>query len=368
MAEELTDELLEQFTPTEAAEAIDKYLDAHPEVSNEPTSESNQGAQQQYVDYEQQNGSEQEQSGVPASTEPQQPEINPQDYSTLFQPFKAGGKEVQVRNLDEIKTLMQKGVDYTQKQQALKPRLAELRALEQNNMLDSNLNFAIDVFNGNPKAVAKLIKDRGIDINTLVPQTNGFGDESETDVAKDYVPNNYKMSEDSLKLLDVVDELKANNSYDKVSNAVVSWDKTSQMEFQKDPGKLLALSNHIQSGVYDVIMRELDHAKLVGSPYLQGKTDFEAYTMIGDAMIAQAQAQAQQQAMAPAPVQPQYQQPQYTQSVPQQAQVQNVQARKASVAPPRPTTNTNRFATFDPLRMSDEEFSKIDLNTLFKGY
>ena len=263
---------------------------------------------------------------------------------------------------------MQKGVDYTQKQQALKPRLAELRALEQNNMLDSNLNFAIDVFNGNPKAIAKLIKDRGIDINTLVPQTNGFGDESETDVAKDYVPNEYKMSEDSLKLLDVVDELKANNSYDKVSNAVVSWDKTSQMEFQKDPGKLLALSNHIQSGVYDVIMRELDHAKLVGSPYLQGKTDFEAYTMIGDAMMAQAQAQAQQQAVTPAPVQPQFQQPQYTQSVPQQAQVQNVQARKASVAPPRPTTNPNRFAAFDPLRMSDEEFSKIDLNTLFKGY
>ena len=368
MAEELTDELLEQFTPTEAAEAIDKYLDAHPEVSGVGSPETNQEAQQQYVDYEQQNGSEQEQSGVPTSTEPQQPEINPQDYSTLFQPFKAGGKEVQVRNLDEIKTLMQKGVDYTQKQQALKPRLAELRALEQNNMLDSNLNFAIDVFNGNPKAIAKLIKDRGIDINTLVPQTNGFGDESETDVAKDYVPNNYKMSEDSLKLLDVVDELKANNSYDKVSNAVVSWDKTSQMEFQKDPGKLLALSNHIQSGVYDAIMKELDHAKLVGSPYLQGKTDFEAYTMIGDAMIAQAQAQAQQQAMAPAPVQPQYQQPQYTQSIPHQAQTQNVQARKASVAPPRPTPSSNRFASFDPLRMSDEEFSKIDLNTLFKGY
>lgn len=350
MEDYASDELIEKFTPEQGVEAINQYFDNY----ENQVSQDTQGTQEQ--DY---TGSEPEQQSVPTSTDPQQQGDSYQDQSSLFQPFKAGGKEVQVRNLDEARSLMQKGVDYTQKMQALKPRIAQLRTLEQANMLGDNMDFAIDLFNGRPEAVAKLIKDKGIDVNTLFPK-NEFGEETEQ---KPYVPESHRISDERVRFLDVVDELKANNSLDKVTNAITSWDFSSKDEFTKDPEKLLALSNHIQSGLYDAIMKELEHARMVDSPYIKGKTDFEAYTAIGNA-IMQAQLQQQQQA---------YQQPQ--QNVPQQPSVQQaqrqlVQDRKASALAPRANTTPThgRFDNFDPLALSDEEISKISINDLFRGY
>lgn len=344
-----SDELIEKFTPEQGVEAINQYFDGVESQEAQDTQEQN------YT------GSESEQQSVPTSTDPQQQGDSYQDQSSLFQPFKAGGKEVQVRNLDEARSLMQKGVDYTQKMQSLKPRIAQLRVLEQANMLDGNMDFAIDLFNGKPEAIAKLIKDKGIDVNTLVPK-NEFGEETEQ---KPYVPESHSIPDERVRFLDVVDELKANNSLDKVTNAITSWDFSSKDEFTKDPEKLLALSNHIQSGLYDAIMKELEHARMVDSPYIKGKTDFEAYTAIGNA-IMQTQMQQQQQQQA-------YQQPQ--QNVPQQPSVQQaqrqlVQDRKASALAPRANTTPThgRFDNFDPLALSDEEFSKISINDLFRGY
>ncbi|MCR3573707.1 hypothetical protein K0B56_22140, partial [Salmonella enterica subsp. enterica serovar Give] len=198
------------------------------------------------------------------------------DISRLFQPFKASGKEFQVRNIDEAISLMQKGVDYTQKQQQLKPRLAEMKTLDQYGMLGDNLNYAIDLFTGRPEAVAKLIRDKKLDVNQLMPSSNEFGETQET--TTNYVPNNHKISEEQMQLSDVIDTLKANNSYDKVNTAVTKFDEASQREFVKDPNKLLALQEHINSGLYDAVMNEIDHQKTIGNPALTGKTDFEVYT------------------------------------------------------------------------------------------
>lgn len=217
MEDYVSDELIEKFTPEQGVEAINQYFDG---VENQES----QGTQEQ--DY---TGSESEQQSVPTSTDPQRQGDSYQDQSSLFQPFKAGGKEVQVRNLDEARSLMQKGVDYTRKMQALKPRIAQLRVLEQANMLDGNMDFAIDLFNGKPEAIAKLIKDKGIDINTLVPK-NEFGEETEQ---KPYIPESHSISDERVRFLDVVDELKANNSLDKVTNAITSWDFQVRMNLLK---------------------------------------------------------------------------------------------------------------------------------------
>ena len=98
---------------------------------------------------------------------------------------------------------MQKGVDYTQKQQQLKPRLAEMKTLDQYGMLGDNLNYAIDLFTGRPEAVAKLIRDKKLDVNQLMPSSNEFGETQET--TTNYVPNNHKISEEQMQLSDVID-------------------------------------------------------------------------------------------------------------------------------------------------------------------
>lgn len=284
------------------------------------------------------------------------------DISRLFQPFKASGKEFQVRDVDEAISLMQKGVDYTQKQQQLKPRLAEMKTLEQYGMLGDNLNYAIDLFTGRPEAVAKLIRDKKLDVNQLMPSSNEFGETQET--TTNYVPNNHKISEEQMQLSDVIDTLKANNSYDKVNTAVTKFDEVSQREFVKDPNKLLALQEHINSGLYDAVMNEIDHQKTIGNPALTGKTDFEVYTDMATTLlnyvVQQQQNQPQQQQVQ---TQPQYN-PQYQQQVQTQQQYQQIQNRKASVAPNRgyAGNTSNRVTDFDPLHMSDKELESLDLS------
>ena len=368
----LTDEQLDALSIDDIVGTVNEYFDGQNNTtpqegnSNQSSTDNNNnysysedGAQ---VNTQNNQGVENSQvAGNSTSATPNQDNME-SDISRLFQPFKASGKEFQVRNIDEAISLMQKGVDYTQKQQQLKPRLAEMKTLDQYGMLGDNLNYAIDLFTGRPEAVAKLIRDKKLDVNQLMPSSNEFGETQET--TTNYVPNNHKISEEQMQLSDVIDTLKANNSYDKVNTAVTKFDEVSQREFVKDPNKLLALQEHINSGLYDAVMNEIDHQKTIGNPALTGKTDFEVYTDMATTLLnyvaQQQQNQLQQQQVQ---TQPQYN-PQYQQQVQTQQQYQQIQNRKASVAPNRgyAGNTSNRVTDFDPLHMSDKELESLDLS------
>lgn len=367
----LTDEQLDALSIDDIVGTVNEYFDGQNNTtpqegnSNQSSTDNNNysysedGAQ---VNTQNNQGVENSQvAGNSTSATPNQDNME-SDISRLFQPFKASGKEFQVRNIDEAISLMQKGVDYTQKQQQLKPRLAEMKTLDQYGMLGDNLNYAIDLFTGRPEAVAKLIRDKKLDVNQLMPSSNEFGETQET--TTNYVPNNHKISEEQMQLSDVIDTLKANNSYDKVNTAVTKFDEVSQREFVKDPNKLLALQEHINSGLYDAVMNEIDHQKTIGNPALTGKTDFEVYTDMATTLLnyvaQQQQNQPQQQQVQ---AQPQYN-PQYQQQVQTQQQYQQIQNRKASVAPNRgyAGNTSNRVTDFDPLHMSDKELESLDLS------
>ena len=367
----LTDEQLDALSIDDIVGTVNEYFDGQNNTtpqegnSNQSSTDNNNysysedGAQ---VNTQNNQGVESSQvAGNSTSATPNQDNME-SDISRLFQPFKASGKEFQVRNIDEAISLMQKGVDYTQKQQQLKPRLAEMKTLDQYGMLGDNLNYAIDLFTGRPEAVAKLIRDKKLDVNQLMPSSNEFGETQET--TTNYVPNNHKISEEQMQLSDVIDTLKANNSYDKVNTAVTKFDEVSQREFVKDPNKLLALQEHINSGLYDAVMNEIDHQKTIGNPALTGKTDFEVYTDMATTLLnyvaQQQQNQLQQQQVQ---TQPQYN-PQYQQQVQTQQQYQQIQNRKASVAPNRgyAGNTSNRVTDFDPLHMSDKELESLDLS------
>lgn len=368
----LTDEQLDALSIDDIVGTVNEYFDGQNNTtpqegnSNQSSTDNNNnysysedGAQ---VNTQNNQGVENSQvAGNSTSATPNQDNME-SDISRLFQPFKASGKEFQVRNIDEAISLMQKGVDYTQKQQQLKPRLAEMKTLDQYGMLGDNLNYAIDLFTGRPEAVAKLIRDKKLDVNQLMPSSNEFGETQET--TTNYVPNNHKISEEQMQLSDVIDTLKANNSYDKVNTAVTKFDEVSQREFVKDPNKLLALQEHINSGLYDAVMDEIDHQKTIGNPALTGKTDFEVYTDMATTLLNYvAQQQQNQLQQQQGQTQPQYN-PQYQQQVQTQQQYQQIQNRKASVAPNRgyAGNTSNRVTDFDPLHMSDKELESLDLS------
>jgi hypothetical protein len=141
----MPDEQFEAMTPEQAMQNIDNYIAQN--YGNQIPDQQQQQQQQEQFQQEQQNFNG-EDSQQQYAEQPQQQEVNPEVYKEAYdyimQPFKAAGKEFQLRDFHEARGLMQQGIDYTKKQQALKPRLMEMRTLENNGMLGDNLNYAID--------------------------------------------------------------------------------------------------------------------------------------------------------------------------------------------------------------------------------
>lgn len=351
---DFTDEQILSMNPQVLEQEIDRAVDEQYSVP-----------QQEPQNYEQQ----QPQEGEQEQQQYVDPQVYKDTYDHIFAPFKAAGREFQVRDVNEAISLMQKGVDYTRKQQALKPRLMEMRALEEQGMLGSNLNYAIDLFKGNPQAIAKLIKEKNIDVNQLIPQqtTNEFG-ETVTQPETPYTPNDYSVSAEKYALSEVLDDLKATNKMQTVMDTLKEFDQDSLKEFAKEPKYLHALSNLVDSGMYKDIRSELEHARIVDDPSIRGLNDFQAINIIGNRMVAQAQQYANaQQAQQPIQ-QSQYEPPQVN---PQQQQYvqqrQIVDQRKQGVAPIRQGSAPQK-PNYDPLyaNLSDEDFGKLNLNDILR--
>lgn len=322
-------------TPTEAEEAINEALneqyndygdEATPTDNSEDMSDS-ESVEEPYIDYK-------------------------SEYEKITAPFKASGKTIQVRDSNEVISLMQKGVDYTKKQQALKPRLKELQILENQNMLGDNLGYAIDLFNGNTKALAKLIKERNIDISELSP--NMYGDEENN--SPDYTPTNYSISDAEMRLKDVELTLKDSPNFQRLFTTLTELDDDSKAKFRNNPDLLLRLNEHMDSGLYDQIQNELEHRRIVGDASVDGMNFYDAYTAVGNEILAYNANIARQQ-----------QQQQYEQNYAQQYQQQQLQQKRNSAKSTnsRSVGRTSNPMMYDPLTCSDEEFAQINLKQLF---
>lgn len=246
---------------------------------------------------------------------------------------------------------MQKGVDYTKKQQALKPRLKELQILENQNMLGDNLGYAIDLFNGNTKALAKLIKERNIDISELSP--NMYGDEE--DNSPDYTPTNYSISDAEMRLKDVELTLKDSPNFQRLFTTLTELDDDSKAKFRSNPDLLLRLNEHMDSGLYDQIQNELEHRRIVGDASVDGKNFYDAYTAVGNEILAYNARVVQQQQ--------QQQQQQYAEQYQQQQLQQKRNSAKSTNS--RSVGRSSNPMMYDPLTCSDEEFAQINLKQLF---
>lgn len=357
----ITDEEFGKLDFNELMSAFDDYAEPQQQEQNQPQEnyeqpvEENTTEDNQYTTPDQDNTSAYQGDDDTA--------LYKEVYDRITAPFKASGKEFQVRNIDEAISLMQKGVDYTRKQQALKPRLAEMRTLEEQGMLGANLNYAIDLFRGNPQAIAKLIKEKGIDVNQFLPKVDEFGNPETNENTPTYIPNNYGKSPDRQKFDEVIDTLKDEGMYDTVDRALDHFDAESKRYLCSHPDSLLRIRDYINNGQFQTIVDEMERAKIVGNPLIQGKADVESFAIIASQLgIGPNGAYTQQQQYA----QPQqYNQQQQQQYIQQQQQYQAVQQRKQGVSPVRSTPG-RAITQYDPLTCSDEDFAKIDINELMR--
>lgn len=198
------------------------------------------------------------------------------DYAAFYnellgQPIKANGKEIQLRSLEEIKQLLQMGLNYTKKTQAMQPVLRVVKMLENNGLLDeAKLAHLIDVDKGNPQAIQRLLADKKFDPNQI-----------DSDEAASYVPGNHQVSDTEMAFNAALDELETSPTGVEIIQAVAKqWDEQSRRAALQDPSILQVLHQQKTLGLYDVITTEMDRLTTLGQ--LQGVPFLQAYRAVGD--------------------------------------------------------------------------------------
>lgn len=269
------------------------------------------------------------------------------DYKAMYEkitaPFKANGRDIAVKNAEDAISLMQMGANYNKKMAALKPNLKLMKLLENNGLLnEERIGFLIDLEKKNPNAINKLIKDSGLDPMDL-----------NTDTASEYKPNTYTVDDREMELDAVLEEIQGTPTYNRTLEIVGSkWDGPSKQVIAGSPQLLKVINDHVQSGIYDTIIKEVERERMFGR--LNGLSDIDAYKQTGDAIQSRGGfaplVQKAQQTPAPAVV-----------VVPKLSKAEddklNEKRRAAGSTKPASAAKTNQ--DYNPLSLSDDAFSKL---------
>jgi hypothetical protein len=261
-------------------------------------------------------------------------------YERLLAPFKANGKTVQVDSVEDAVSLMQMGANYNKRMQELKPNLRIVKMLGDNGLLDeAKLNMLIEVAQGKPEAIKKLVADSKLDAYSL---------DAETD--SKYTPNDYRVNDSQIELDEVIKELQESPAFTRTADVVGNkWDAASRSAIASNPKLLRDIHAHVESGAYDAITAEIDKQRMLGRTPT-GMSDLELYELTAKYMMEM------------------YSKSQQTQN---QAPVQNVReqertAKKQALAPTKSTSSTKSSGTPDFLSMSDDEFEQYSKTGLYK--
>lgn len=196
----------------------------------------------------------------------------PEGTARIFETFRANGRDMQVKSVDEAIRLMQMGANYSQKQAVAKKDRAYVKVLEQNGLLDhEKLAFAVDLMAGKPEAIGKLLKDTKIDVHDI-----------DDDKVAAYRAESRAPSEAALDLDAVVADIEGSTHFSRLVGEMKTWDQKSQALIGSHPQSLKQLTEQMETGVYDKVMDEVNRQQVLGN--LNGMPLMQAYNQIGQEM------------------------------------------------------------------------------------
>jgi len=210
-------------------------------------------------------------------TEDDNPETTEFDYESAYkkvtEPFKANGAEMRVNDPEDMIRLMQMGANYQKKMAQMKPNLKIIKMLENNELLDeAKLHNLIDLSKKDPKAVAKLIEESGIDPLDI-----------DTKAKTDYQPTDYSVTDKEYNLDTVLDSIKDTDTFTKTINVLTQeWDTGSKATISDNPDIISVINTHMGNGVFDKVNEMMQQEKALGK--LAGISDVEAYRQIAEHM------------------------------------------------------------------------------------
>ena len=319
--EEQTTPPVEESEPKEEDTPEDKEDDQQPETedSTDEQLQDQDGQPFQSSEEEDSDGSEQEEEEPQDSEdsaevhddaeeqeeEPAGPEITVPEgvdqaqvnaaldfHKKITAPFKADGKDFEVRSPEDAIRLMQQGVNYSRRMAELKPMKQFHRMLIDNNLNDVNkLSFLIDLSKGNKGAIQKLLQDNKIDTMDL-----------DTETENKYQANNYAGSAQDNAFRDALDTaMTIPEGQALVREVSAEWDDMSKDRLKQDPSIIGNLVEMKRSGIYERIVKELQYQRSLG--YLAEIPFLQAFDQVGEAMakagVVGATQQTEQSGMAP---------------------------------------------------------------------
>jgi hypothetical protein len=213
-------------------------------------------------------------------------------YEKLFgKPIRAAGQDITLHDPDEAISLIQKGVGFHTKMNRLHGDLKYVEMLRNNGLLDEQkLSLLIDAQAGKPGAIKKLLDSAKVDPLSL--------DSAE---ASTYAPSDHRVSDEQVQFQSVVNDLSTNDTGKAILIDAQGWDQTSKAEIYRSPGVLSLLAEQKDMGRYDLIVAEVNRARLLGQ-LLPGESFLQSYTRVGQQMMQAGKFGGSPQASTPAPV------------------------------------------------------------------
>ena len=186
----------------------------------------------------------------------------PENYADIFKPFKANGKEIVPKTVEDVISLMQMGANYTKKMQLMAPMKKTVESLNRAEIKEEDLNFLIDIHKGDKEAIKKLLEKHKVDPLELDMDNTNY-------VAKDNM-----VSESDVEYVSVLDDIQS--SLPKITEIISSkWDDKSKQALLKDPRLLRGLHEEIELGRFDKVQSQLEIERTFGR--YKGMSDVEAY-------------------------------------------------------------------------------------------
>lgn len=205
------------------------------------------------------------------------------DVSRLMQPFKAGGKEIQISSVDEAISLMQRGVGMSKNLARLKPFRRAGEMLERANLLkdEDKLAMLIEASTGDKAALSRLLTSLNVDPLDLTEEEGNT-----------YKRKTFASTDETLDLKDRLAELQATEEGAQTLQAVRSMDTKSRDVVLSNPTVLDTINAHVANGVYQKVSEEVERRMLLGSSLPDGRSldqipFIEAYKYVGEDMLAQ---------------------------------------------------------------------------------
>ena len=259
--------------------------------------------------------------------------INYEDaYKRIFAPFKANGKEITPRTVDDVISLMQMGANYTKKMQVMAPMRKVVESLNAAKISEDDLNFLIDLHKGDKEAIKQLLKKNEIDTVDL-----------DLDEIK-YKPNKKNIaSDEDVAFAETISDI--NDSLPQIQEILNSkWDAESKKLLLNDPRAMRALHEEIQMGRFETVQQRLELEKTFGR--YKGVPDVQAYIDLVNRMVTEEQSKVQPETKETTKP---------TKAVPD----------KRKAAPTRGTQKSSSTLTAkDLFSMSDEEFNRLSIKDI----